>query len=64
MIDVLRDRAIFFDGLCGEIVRYDEVPIEYRAQRKDTHHELVEYLVRFYLTKFPIFGNGCGTLGR
>ena len=47
MIDVLRDRSIYFDGPCGEVIRYDEVPVEYRAQRKDIHHELVEHLVNF-----------------
>ncbi len=46
VIDILRDRAIYFDGACGEVLRYDEVPQEYRTQHKETHHELVEYLVR------------------
>ena len=49
VIDILRDRAIYFDGPCGEIIRYDEVPAEHRAQRKDAHHELVEHLVRVVL---------------
>ena len=32
LIDVIRDRAIYFDGTFGETVRYDEVPSEYREE--------------------------------
>jgi elongation factor G len=44
IVDICNDRAIYFDGEFGEIVRYDEVPAEFRAQRTDLHSELVEYL--------------------
>ncbi len=44
LIDVVRDRSIYFDGDFGETIRYDEVPQEFRAQRKDYFHELVEHL--------------------
>ena len=32
LVDVIRDRAIYFDGSFGETVRYDEVPSEYRQE--------------------------------
>ena len=44
LIDIVRDRAIYFDGQYGETLRYDEVPSDFRQQRKDYHHELVEHL--------------------
>ena len=44
LVDIINDRAIYFDGEFGEKVRYDEVPSEFRQQRKDYHHELVEHL--------------------
>ena len=59
VIDVVRDRAIYFDGPCGEVLRYDEIPKEFRAQHKDTHHELIEHLVSFKRLNYsydPIFG--------
>ncbi len=44
LVDVVRDRALYFDGQFGEEVRVEEVPVEMREQRKDYHHELVEHL--------------------
>ena len=44
LVDIVNDRAVYFDGEFGETVRYDEVPAEFRQQRKDYHHELVEHL--------------------
>ena len=44
IVDVCNERAIYFDGEFGENVRHDEVPQEYRVQRDDLHHELVEHL--------------------
>ncbi len=44
LVDIVRDRAIYFDGEFGEKVRYDEVPQDLRQQRNDYHHELVEHL--------------------
>ena len=32
LVDIVRDRAIYFDGSFGETVRYDEVPSEYREE--------------------------------
>lgn len=45
IVDICNDRAIYFDGPCGEQIRYDEVPSDYRAQRLELHDELVEHLV-------------------
>ena len=45
IIDICKDRAIYFDGPFGESLRYDEVPAEHRTQRQDLHAELVEHLV-------------------
>ena len=36
---------MYFDGPFGESIRYEDVPLEYRAQRDDLHGELVEHLV-------------------
>ena len=58
VIDILKDRAIYFDGPCGEVLRYDEVPQEYRTQHKETHHELVEYLVWSSFCTFTPFLKG------
>ena len=44
IVDIIRDRAIFFDGQFGENIRYDEIPADYRAQTKDFRHELIENL--------------------
>ena len=45
IIDICRNRAMYFDGPFGDKIRLDEVPAEYRAQRDDLHAELVEHLV-------------------
>ena len=44
LIDIPRNRAIYFEGDFGNNVRYDEVPNEFRQQREDYHHELIETL--------------------
>ena len=36
---------MYFDGPFGESIRYEDVPLEYRAQRDDLHGELVEHLI-------------------
>lgn len=45
IIDICRNRAMYFDGSYGEQIRYEEVPPEFRSQREDLHAELVEHLV-------------------
>ena len=32
LVDVISDRAIYFDGNFGETVRYEQVPAEFRTQ--------------------------------
>ena len=44
LVDITQNKAIYFDGDYGDTVRYDEVPKEFRQQREDYYHELVEYL--------------------
>jgi len=44
LVDIVRDRAIYFDGDFGESLRYEQVPPDFRQQRDDYHHELVEHL--------------------
>ncbi len=45
IIDICKNRAMYFDGAFGETIRFDEVPAEFRAQRDDLHAQLVEHLV-------------------
>ena len=45
IVDICKDRAIYFDGPFGDSLRYEEVPTQYRSQRTDLHAELVEHLV-------------------
>ncbi|XP_064234933.1 elongation factor G, mitochondrial [Aotus nancymaae] len=42
IIDLIEERAIYFDGDFGEIVRYDEIPAELRAAATDHRQELIE----------------------
>ena len=46
---------MYFDGAFGENIRYEDVPVEYRAQRDDLHGELVEHLVNVDDTIGDIF---------
>ncbi|XP_045153315.1 elongation factor G, mitochondrial [Echinops telfairi] len=42
VIDLIEERAIYFDGDCGQIVRYDDIPAEFRAAAADHRQELIE----------------------
>ncbi|XP_077017002.1 elongation factor G, mitochondrial isoform X2 [Tamandua tetradactyla] len=42
IIDLIEERAIYFDGDFGQIVRYDEIPAELRAAASDHRQELIE----------------------
>uniref|UniRef100_A0A1A8CX07 Elongation factor G, mitochondrial n=1 Tax=Nothobranchius kadleci TaxID=1051664 RepID=A0A1A8CX07_NOTKA len=42
IIDLIEERSIYFDGLYGQIVRYDEIPADFRAEAADRRQELVE----------------------
>ncbi|XP_004639900.1 elongation factor G, mitochondrial [Octodon degus] len=42
IIDLIEERAIFFDGDFGQIIRYGEIPAELRAAAADHRQELIE----------------------
>lgn len=42
IIDLIEERAIYFDGDFGQIVRYGEIPAELRAAATDHRQELIE----------------------
>ncbi|XP_005393161.1 PREDICTED: elongation factor G, mitochondrial [Chinchilla lanigera] len=42
IIDLIEERAIFFDGDFGQIIRYGEIPAELRAVAADHRQELIE----------------------
>ncbi|XP_003738439.1 elongation factor G, mitochondrial [Galendromus occidentalis] len=44
VVDLIRERAIYFEGSNGDDVRYDEIPADLRAQSKDKRQEMIECL--------------------
>uniref|UniRef100_A0A1B6G3A0 Elongation factor G, mitochondrial n=1 Tax=Cuerna arida TaxID=1464854 RepID=A0A1B6G3A0_9HEMI len=42
IIDLIHQKAIYFEGDLGEVVREDEIPKDMRAEAEDYRHELVE----------------------
>nr|MBE5726066.1 iconoclast [Cucujiformia] len=44
LIDLIEEKAIYFEGNFGEIVKYDQIPTEMVAESKDKRHELIEHL--------------------
>ncbi|CAH0700818.1 unnamed protein product [Spodoptera exigua] len=44
ILDLIEERAIYFDGDYGENVRYDEVPKDKRTEVQERRHELIEHL--------------------
>ena len=44
-MDICQNKAIYFDGPFGENIRFEDVPVDYRAQRDDLRGELVEHLI-------------------
>ncbi|KAF9407699.1 hypothetical protein HW555_012372 [Spodoptera exigua] len=44
ILDLIEERAIYFDGDYGETVRYDEVPKDKRTEVQERRHELIEHL--------------------
>ncbi|XP_006861837.1 PREDICTED: elongation factor G, mitochondrial [Chrysochloris asiatica] len=42
IIDLIEERAIYFDGEFGQVVRYGEIPAELRAMAADHRQELIE----------------------
>ncbi|XP_077204697.1 elongation factor G, mitochondrial [Paroedura picta] len=42
IIDLIDERAIYFEGDFGQIVKYGEIPPEFRAESADRRQELIE----------------------
>ncbi|NWR57774.1 EFGM factor, partial [Bucorvus abyssinicus] len=42
LIDLIEEKAIYFDGALGQTVRYDEIPAEFRAEAAERRRELIE----------------------
>lgn len=44
IIDLVSEKAIYFDGNFGEEQRYDEIPQDKRTESAERRHELIEHL--------------------
>lgn len=44
ILDLIEEKAIYFDGDYGEKVRFDEIPQDRRAEVQEKRHELIEHL--------------------
>lgn len=44
ILDLIEERAIYFEGDYGDKIRYDEVPKDYRSEVQEKRHELIEHL--------------------
>ncbi|XP_077344205.1 elongation factor G, mitochondrial [Lithobates pipiens] len=42
VIDLVEERAVYFDGEFGQHVRYEDIPAEFRAEVADSRQELIE----------------------
>uniref|UniRef100_A0A8C8RX87 Elongation factor G, mitochondrial n=1 Tax=Pelusios castaneus TaxID=367368 RepID=A0A8C8RX87_9SAUR len=42
IIDLIEERAMYFDGDFGQTVRYEEIPAEFRAEATERRQELIE----------------------
>uniref|UniRef100_A0A8C5SJJ2 G elongation factor mitochondrial 1 n=1 Tax=Laticauda laticaudata TaxID=8630 RepID=A0A8C5SJJ2_LATLA len=42
VIDLIEEKAMYFDGDFGQIVKYDDIPPEFRAESSDRRQELIE----------------------
>jgi len=47
VVDLLEEKAIYFDGPQGEIVRYEPIPAELQAESKKSRQSLLEALTMF-----------------
>ncbi|XP_029471021.1 elongation factor G, mitochondrial isoform X2 [Rhinatrema bivittatum] len=45
VIDLIEERALYFDGEYGQTVRLDEIPADFRAEAADRRQELIECVV-------------------
>lgn len=44
LVDLVTQKAMYFDGEYGETVRYDEIPSDMRTECSERRHELIEHL--------------------
>ncbi|XP_066255295.1 elongation factor G, mitochondrial [Euwallacea similis] len=44
LVDIITQKAIYFDGTFGETVRFDEIPQDMRTETSERRHELIEHL--------------------
>lgn len=44
VVDLIKQKAIYFDGQFGEVVREDEIPREMRSESDDKRQELIEHV--------------------
>lgn len=44
IIDLIEQKALFFEGNFGEVIRYDEIPKDMRVESDERRHELIEHL--------------------
>nr|NVI74813.1 iconoclast [Cucujiformia] len=44
IIDLVTQKAIYFDGDFGDQLRYDEIPQDFRTESNERRHELIEHL--------------------
>ncbi|NXX89892.1 EFGM factor, partial [Centropus bengalensis] len=42
LIDLIEEKAIYFDGALGQTLRYEEIPAEFRAEAAERRRELIE----------------------
>ncbi|KAG0720836.1 Elongation factor G, mitochondrial [Chionoecetes opilio] len=44
VVDLVEQRAVYFEGDLGTTVRYDEIPLEMRVESEERRQELIEHL--------------------
>nr|MBE5726068.1 iconoclast [Cucujiformia] len=44
VIDLIEQKAIYFEGDFGETLKYDSIPTDMLSESEDKRHELIEYL--------------------
>nr|XP_057935236.1 elongation factor G, mitochondrial [Doryrhamphus excisus] len=42
IIDLVEERSVYFEGPFGQVIRYDEIPADYRSEAADRRQELFE----------------------
>ncbi|XP_011504803.1 PREDICTED: elongation factor G, mitochondrial [Ceratosolen solmsi marchali] len=44
VVDLIENKAIYFEGDCGEIMREDQVPLDMKEEVEDSRNELIEHV--------------------